>query len=473
MLRQRFCACAKSNRAARQTPPACARTDLRTRFRGWPPRARRSNRRRFHRAFRLPKPSITALGDPCPRPVAPSDPNNSALTRATAAVLSSVSIWRANSRAAFIGPTVCRRRRADADFEKIKDADLHGGFLAWAVLLRRKTKFYHRAAYYNRDSDGFFVDSNHAWGGFFSGCSHRLAKAAAGRFGRFRRDLDSLWLRLAVLRFYTRAAFFIFVAVPSAPSAAFYFWGLLAAVAQIVATALLLNALSRRRFAIGTLLAKTEALQIAVFGAVFFGETLRPGGWAGVALGGVGLAFVFFAREKRGAPMPTWRAILRDRSLAAGLCSGALFALTALFARRAIFAFDDDVSPFAAAALILPALVLTQAVLLGCWLWRVDRGVFAKMRALGALPLAVGATSAAGSAGWFTAFALAHPALVKTLAQIELPLALLWGRLVFGEKCARRRDCRHRRHGGRDFARRLVLIFSRPRPPVGFLRRRV
>ena len=91
---------------------------------------------------------------------------------------------------------------------------------------------------------------------------------------------------------------FVFVAAPPAPSAAFYFWGLLAAVAQIVATALLLNALSRRRFAIGTLLAKTEALQIAVFGAVFFGETLRPGGWAGVALGGVGLAFIFFAREE-------------------------------------------------------------------------------------------------------------------------------------------------------------------------------
>ena len=194
---------------------------------------------------------------------------------------------------------------------------------------------------------------------------------------------------------------FVFVAAPPAPSAAFYFWGLLAAVAQIVATALLLNALSRRRFAIGTLLAKTEALQIAVFGAVFFGETLRPGGWAGVALGGVGLAFIFFAREEGAATTPTWRTILRDRSLAAGLCSGALFALTALFARRAIFAFDDDVSPFAAAALILPALVLTQAILLGCWLWRVDRGVFAKMRALGALPLAVGATSAAGSAGWF------------------------------------------------------------------------
>ena len=45
------------------------------------------------------------------------------------------------------------------------------------------------------------MDSNHARGGFFSGCSHRLAKAAAGRFGRFRRDLDSLRLRLAVCGF--------------------------------------------------------------------------------------------------------------------------------------------------------------------------------------------------------------------------------------------------------------------------------
>lgn len=254
-------------------------------------------------------------------------------------------------------------------------------------------------------------------------------------------DIAATWTRfgyaLPFAALYAAAIFAFVAAPPRLPTAAgFYAWGLAAAIAQIVATALLLNALSRRRFAVGTLLAKTEALQIALFGALFFGETLRPGGWAGVALGGVGLALIFFAREG-GAARPTWRSILRDRSLAAGLCSGALFALTALCARRAIFAFGDDVSPFAAAALFLPMLVAAQAVLLGGWLWRADRGAFAKMRALGWRPLAVGAASAAGSAGWFTAFALAHPALVKTLAQIELPLAILWGRLVFGEKCVR------------------------------------
>ena len=51
---------------------------------------------------------------------------------------------------------------------------------------------------------------------------------------------------------------------------------------------------------------------------------------------------------------------------------------------------------------------------------------------------AIGLTSFAGSMGWFVGFALSHPAYVKTLAQVELPLAFLIGLLFFKESCTRK-----------------------------------
>ena len=52
-------------------------------------------------------PRITARSLPCPRPVAPSDPNSSTRTRATSASSPSSARPWANVRAARIGPTVC------------------------------------------------------------------------------------------------------------------------------------------------------------------------------------------------------------------------------------------------------------------------------------------------------------------------------------------------------------------------------
>ncbi len=60
-----------------------------------------------------------------------------------------------------------------------------------------------------------------------------------------------------------------------------------AALAQILATALMVKLFKLRNYAIGAGLAKSEAVLAAVLGVAFFSEALSLTGWFGVALGAV------------------------------------------------------------------------------------------------------------------------------------------------------------------------------------------
>ncbi len=51
-------------------------------------------------------------------------------------------------------------------------------------------------------------------------------------------------------------------------------WVLIAALSQMVATALLLRAMAARSFAIGLVYSKSEVIQVALFSVVFLGEHL-------------------------------------------------------------------------------------------------------------------------------------------------------------------------------------------------------
>ena len=99
---------------------------------------------------------------------------------------------------------------------------------------------------------------------------------------------------------------------------------LLAGVAQILATFCLVKALTLNNFAVGTALAKTEALMTAVLGSLFFGEVLSGAAFAAVA---VGVSGVLIASN--------WRVSLRDfrdnRALSYGFGAGLGFALSSLF----------------------------------------------------------------------------------------------------------------------------------------------
>ncbi|MGI9306658.1 MAG: hypothetical protein ACR2P5_05065 [Gammaproteobacteria bacterium] len=205
-----------------------------------------------------------------------------------------------------------------------------------------------------------------------------------------------------------------------APNAAFLAYTACAAAAQIGATAALVWLFSRRNFAVCTAFSKTEAVQIALLGALFFDFSLSAAETAGIALGAFGVLLLLPRGGGAGASF-------------AGVAVGGGFALTALFLKKAVLHLDSD-SPAASAALALFVMLFLQAFLLGavlCWKKRLHAAAIWRVRRRA---LAVGVSSFLGSAGWLTAFALTHPALVKTLAQAELPLAYLLGRAAFSEK---------------------------------------
>jgi len=139
----------------------------------------------------------------------------------------------------------------------------------------------------------------------------------------------------------------------------FFIGASLAGVAQICATLCLVKSLSIRNFAVGTALAKTEALLTALLGTWFFGEALSGLGYLSVVLGVAGVLIA-----------SNWKITLRDLvdndSIKYGLGAGLGFALASLWLREASL------------SLALPRLLSAATVLAGAGWQRgaCDRGQY-------------------------------------------------------------------------------------------------
>jgi len=207
-----------------------------------------------------------------------------------------------------------------------------------------------------------------------------------------------------------------------------------AAVAQIIATALMVKLFKLRNYAIGAGLAKSEAILAAILGVAFFSESLSLLGWVGVLLGAVAVFLLSGA---------SWRQ-LSWPVLLLGISSGLSFALTSLWVRQASLALGLPF-PHGAAWVLLVVILLQTLILLSYLLWR-ERSTLLALWQRPRLTLLISISSCIGSIGWFTAMSLESVALVKTLGQIEVLFMLLISAFFFKEKL-QRTD-----HGG------LVLI---------------
>ncbi len=214
--------------------------------------------------------------------------------------------------------------------------------------------------------------------------------------------------------------------VPS-PSAAFLAWAGTGALAQVAATLLVVRLFAMRDFAVGIALKKTEVILTAIVGLALLGDRLGPGQAAALVTGLLGVTLLSDARPADWRPGP---------ALWIGLASGAAFALSAVGYRAAALSLEAG---WAVRALTTLAwATCAQAGGMALWLrWRrpgTVRAVLSDWRRTAP----VGATSAAGSACWFGAFALQSAALVFAVGQVELIFSLLLGRLAFGERPRRR-----------------------------------
>ena len=207
----------------------------------------------------------------------------------------------------------------------------------------------------------------------------------------------------------------------------FLSFAVLAGVAQIIATVLLVKVFSFRNFAVGTSFAKTEAIQTAVFSMIFFAATLSATGWFAVLVGFIGIVIV---------SLPKTNTQWQLSNVLLGTLSGTAFSFTSLWLREASLSLPMDA--LHGAAMTLFVMVTIQCVI--CLVYSAVRepGQLQQLPVRTGLASFVGLTSALGSIGWFTAMTLQNPALVKSLGQVEFIFTLLITTLFFKEKISKR-----------------------------------
>lgn len=197
----------------------------------------------------------------------------------------------------------------------------------------------------------------------------------------------------------------------------FIFWVTVASLSQIIATFLLLHIFSFRNFTVGTAYSRTEPAQTAVFALVLFGERLSPLGVVAIAISVVGVMLISVARTKI-TPVSLLSSITSQTAVL-GLLSGTIFGLAAVSYWAAAAAVESGHFYVQSATTLVCAIVLQSVVMLAWIAWR-ERGEL-QLIANGWRPaLLVGFAGATASFGWFTAFTLQQPALVKVVAQIEM-----------------------------------------------------
>jgi drug/metabolite transporter (DMT)-like permease len=218
----------------------------------------------------------------------------------------------------------------------------------------------------------------------------------------------------------------------------FQLYTLLGAVAQVLATALLIRMFRLKNFAVGTMLTKVDIVMTALIGMVLFSERVSSNGFlallvvlAGVivmSIGKTGLKAI--AAGQNGG----FRAALTSEATQVALGCALLFTLSYLFLREAtlaIAAYGDAAWRGAWTVVLATAM---QVVFLGLWLAAREPATFRAIRPNLALSTFVGLTSAIGSIGWFTAFAMQNASYVRAVGQIEVVFTLLISSLYFREK---------------------------------------
>ena len=211
-------------------------------------------------------------------------------------------------------------------------------------------------------------------------------------------------------------------------------WLLLGAIGQVAATVFLLLAMKQRNFVVGVAYSKTDALQVALFGAVFL---LEIPGW--VTLLAIGLAtagvILLSLPQKASAPIADAKSWTGAAALY-GLASGAGFALSSVGYRGAALQLPD-VSPWLISGWGVLIAQSVQTAMLGGWLAvRSPQSLKATVTAW-RVSLLAGATGAAASLGWFGAFALTSAANVRTLGMVEVVFSLVVSHRFLRERLTR------------------------------------
>jgi drug/metabolite transporter (DMT)-like permease len=209
----------------------------------------------------------------------------------------------------------------------------------------------------------------------------------------------------------------------------FLFYALIACITQIIGTACLVAAFRYKNFAVATSLAKTEAIQVAVVGALLFAAPLSIMGWFSVVVGVIGVFFVSKIKFNLRNVLAGSDAMV---GLSFGLAAGLGLAVTTLLIRESSLALNTDL--VVSASITLVFMITVQSFISIAYVYFEDKKQLKLMLTHWRLCLFVGVTSVLGSIGWFTGASLQTAAYVKALGQVEFFITLALTYRLFKEK---------------------------------------
>lgn len=213
---------------------------------------------------------------------------------------------------------------------------------------------------------------------------------------------------------------------PHGVNTSFVLYVLVGAVAQIIATALLLASFTTGNFAVGTAFSKSEAAQAAIFGLLVLGDGVNV--WV---VGGIGVSLI-------GVVLLSGQFRLQDllrpnRAMWLGLASGTSFAVSVVGFRGASLALDAGTYLERAGLTVMVAVTL-QTLIMGAYLWAREPGQIRRALASWRVALWVGAIGMVASAGWFTAMTLKNAAVVRAVGQVELLFTVMTSVWILRER---------------------------------------
>ena len=209
------------------------------------------------------------------------------------------------------------------------------------------------------------------------------------------------------------------------------------ALTQVLATALLIHLFQLKNFAVGTMLTKTDLILTALIGTLLFSEFVTPLGWVAilVVMGGV----ILMLLGKLGGAMFATRGealshLLLGKPTQIAFACALLFSFSYLFLRAATLELGEQHHFLWRSAWTVVLATAMQTVCLGLWLARREPAVFRQMWPMRGIASFIGLTSALGSIGWYSAFALQNASYVRAVGQIETVFTLAISWLYFREK---------------------------------------
>ena len=205
----------------------------------------------------------------------------------------------------------------------------------------------------------------------------------------------------------------------------------LGAVAQIGATALMLLTMKSQSFAVTTAWIKTEPVMVALLATVLIGDPLTWPKLLAIIVATAGVVILSTKPETAKGMLSNWR------PTATGLLAGLLFGVAAIGFRGGIINLPEGSFLIRASTILVLSLALQSAILL-IWLAAFNRRALTASFGVWRTSLLAGFLGAFASQFWFIGFSLTSAANVRTLALVEVLMALGVSRYVFGQRLSRR-----------------------------------